>query len=69
MVPIIVTVLMILYYIFYFGLLISLLDGIAKYFFGIFPVVFSGIMIKVCIERINEIKEGEEDDISKYWLY
>ena len=30
------------------------------------PVVFSGIMIYVCIERINEIQKGEEDDISKY---
>ena len=27
---------------------------------------FSIVMIKVCIERINEIKKGEEDDLSKY---
>jgi hypothetical protein len=26
-------------------------------------------MIFVCIERIREIQGGEEDDISKYWLY
>ena len=64
--PIVITVIMILYYIAYFGLLISLLDGIWKYVLGIIPLVFSAIMIYVCIERINEIKKGEEDDISQY---
>ena len=64
--PIIVTVIVVLYYVVYFGFLISLLDTVWKYAFGIIPLVFSAIMVKVCIERINEIKEGEEDDISKY---
>jgi len=64
--PIIITVVVILYYIAYFGVLISLLDGFWKYVLGILPLIFSGIMIYVCIERINEIKKGEEDDISKY---
>ncbi len=64
--PIIITVILLLYYIAYFGFLISLLDGVWKYVLGIIPLVFSGIMVYVCIERINEIKKGEEDDISKY---
>ena len=64
--PIIVSILMILYYVVYFGVLISLLDGVFKYALGIIPIVFAIVMIKVCIERINEIKGGEEDDISKY---
>jgi hypothetical protein len=64
--PIVITIIMILYYIAYFGFLISLLDGILKYVLGIIPIVFSVIMIYVCIERINEIKKGEEDDISQY---
>ena len=64
--PVVISVLVILYYVVYFGFLISLLDGIWKYAFGIFPVVLSAVMVKVCIERINEIKKGEEDDISKY---
>ena len=64
--PIVVTILLILYYIVYFGFLISLLDGIWKYALGIIPLIFSAILVKVCIERINEIKKGEEDDISKY---
>ena len=64
--PIIITFILILYYITYFVFVISLLNGIWKYVLGIIPLVFSGIMIYVCIERINEIKKGEEDDISKY---
>lgn len=64
--PIVVTILMIVYYILYFGLLITILGGIWKYILGIFPIIFSVVMLKVCIERINEIKKGEEDDISKY---
>ena len=64
--PIVVSAIMILYYIVYFGFLISLLDGIWKYMLGIIPFLLSAVMVKVCIERINEIKKGEEDDISKY---
>jgi len=64
--PLIITINMILYYITYIGFLISLLDGFWKYALGIIPLVLSGIMVYVCIERINEIKKGEEDDISKY---
>ena len=50
----------------YFGFLIALLPSIWKYVLGIIPLGFSVVMVKVCIERINEIKKGEEDDISKY---
>lgn len=64
--PIVVSVIIILYYVVYFGLLIALLDGAWKYALGIIPLALSAVMVKVCIERINEIKEGEEDDISKY---
>ena len=64
--PIIVTVLILLYFAFYFGILITQLDGISKYAFGIIPLALSVVMVKVCFERINEIKKGEEDDISKY---
>ena len=64
--PIVVTVLMVLYYIAYFGFLITLVSGIWKYALGIIPLAFSAVMIKVCIERINEIKKGEENDLSQY---
>ena len=64
--PIVVSVIIILCYVVYFGILITLLEGIWKYVLGIIPLIFSAVMLKVCIERIKEIKEGEEDDISKY---
>ena len=64
--PIIVTTIMVLYYIAYFGFLISLIDGIWKWLLGIIPLALSAVMLKVCIERIKEIKKGEEDDLSKY---
>ena len=64
--PIIIAVIVVLYYVAYFGLLITMLDGIWKYVLGIVPVLLSAVMVKVCIERIKEIKDGEEDDISKY---
>ena len=64
--PIVVAILMILYFVVYFGFLITLLDGVWKIALGVLPVAFSLVMIKVCIERIREIKKGEEDDISQY---
>ncbi len=64
--PIIVTVVMILYYAVYFGFLMAVIDGIWKWLLGIIPLAFSAVLLKVCIERINEIKKGEEDDLSKY---
>ena len=64
--PIVVTVLMVAYYVAYFGVLITLVNGIWKLILGLLPLAFSAVMVKVCIERIREIKKGEEDDLSQY---
>ena len=64
--PIVVTILMVLYYVVYFGFLITLVDVFWKYVLGVFPLAFSAVMIKVCIERLKEIKKGEENDLSQY---
>ncbi|MBR3768828.1 MAG: hypothetical protein IKL10_11410 [Clostridia bacterium] len=64
--PITVTILLILYFIVYFGFLITLLNGIFKYILGILPLVFAVLTVYVCVERIKEIRSGEEDDLSKY---
>ena len=65
--PIMITILFVLYYILYFVLLVAILPGlIVKIAFGIIPVVLMAVMIFVCVERIEEIRSGEEDDISKY---
>ena len=64
--PIIITILIVSYYALYFTIIIALPISIWKLFLGIIPVVLAVIMIYVCIQRIKEIKEGEEDDLSKY---
>ena len=64
--PIIITILFVLYYAFYFTIVIALPVGIWKIFLGIIPIILAVIMIYVCVQRIKEIKEGEEDDLSKY---
>ena len=64
--PIIITFIIILYFILYFGIFIYLVPGIWKYILVIFPSIFSIFMIFVCVERLKEIKEGEDDDFSKY---
>ena len=64
--PIVIATIMILYYIVYFGFLIVMLDGIVKYVLGIVPIALAAVTLWVCIERINEIRKGEEDDLSKY---
>ena len=64
--PIVITALTVAYFVLYFGLIIGTVEGIAKVLLGIIPLAVSGTMLYVCIERINEIKKGEEDDISKY---
>ncbi len=64
--PIVITVILILYFILYFGFLLWVLQGIWKYVFLLFPIAFGGVSIYVCIERIKEIRSGEEDDLSKY---
>lgn len=65
--PICITVIMLLYYALYFGILMALIESvIIKLFVGIIPLALSGVMIYICIQRIQEIKGGEEDDLSKY---
>lgn len=65
--PIIITVLVILYFIAYFGLLIYLVENtVLKLLLGIIPALLAAVMIYVCIQRIKEIKGGEEDDLSQY---
>lgn len=64
--PILISVIFSLYYIVYFVFLVSMLEGIMKYILGIIPITLCILMIHVCFERINEIKRGEEDDISQY---
>lgn len=65
--PVIITILLILYYIFYFSMIITTVEPkIAKILLGVIPLALSGVSIGVCIQRIHEIKGGEEDDLDRY---
>lgn len=65
--PIVITILMVAYYIFYFGVLLSVIPLMAvKLLLGIIPVLLTSVMIYVCVQRIHEIRKGEEDDLSQY---
>ncbi|MCD7809306.1 MAG: hypothetical protein LUG46_04730 [Erysipelotrichaceae bacterium] len=64
--PIVITVLVLIYYAVYFLLLIRLFDNVWGFLLGIIPIVLATTMIYVCIQRIKEIRSGEEDDLGKY---
>lgn len=65
--PIVVSVLVILYI--GFGASIWLffpLPVLAKLIFSLIPVGLIGVTIFVLVERMKEIRSGEEDDLSNY---
>ena len=65
--PVVITVIVVIYYAIFLGLLIHALESIwMKLLLGIIPLLLGGTMIVVCVERIKEIKGGEEDDLSQY---
>ncbi len=64
--PVVITILAIAYYLWYFVLLMKSLDGILRLLVGILPIALIGIMLYVCKQRIEEIRSGEEDDLSQY---
>ncbi len=64
--PIVITIIITLYLVLYFGMLVIILPEICKYALLIIPLGIVGILLYVCIERIKEIRGGEEDNLSKY---
>lgn len=66
-VPIVITIILIAIYALYFILIYFALGwNFLSILLGVVTLFITYIMIKVCRERIKEIKEGEEDDLSKY---
>lgn len=64
---IIITAVIIAYFILYFGIFVVLIDSaVLKWILGIIPAVLGAVMIGLCVQRIKEIKGGEEDDLSEY---
>lgn len=65
--PIIIGVLLALYYIGFFAVCALMpMPFLMKLLFGVIPLLLAGVCIYVLVERINEIRSGEEDDLSEY---
>ncbi|MBP5753611.1 MAG: hypothetical protein J6W60_12275, partial [Treponema sp.] len=64
---VIATLVIIVFYGIYFGVIISGIDSmLIKLLIGIIPAILGVMIIYVCIQRIREIKGGQEDDLGKY---
>lgn len=66
--PVIITVLVGAYLLF-LALIFLLVPGmplLVKLLLSMFFLGFAGVMIYVLVERVKEIRSGEEDDLSKY---
>lgn len=65
--PIVITILLVLYYLGFFLLCIFIpMQLWIKLLMGLVPLGIAGVSIFVLVERIKEIRSGEEDDLSKY---
>lgn len=65
--PIIIIAILIAYYAGFFILCMSIpIPSALKLLFGLVPLLLIGVSIYVLVERIKEIRSGEEDDLSKY---
>lgn len=66
--PVVIVALISIYYI-AIGLIFAYMNGVpmlAKIIALVVPALLSGVAITVLIQRIKEIKKGEDDDLSKY---
>ena len=69
--PVVIVALISIYYI-AIGVIFAYMNGVpmlAKIIALVVPALLSGVAITVLIQRIKEIKKGEDDDLSKYCLY
>jgi len=66
--PVVIAALLVLYFLGYAILLLAIPDlhMIVKLLLVVIPVVMAGYALWAAKERIDEIKGGEEDDLSQY---
>ena len=65
--PVIITILLLLYFIGFAAVVFMLRPPLAVCIFGaVIPLALAGGALGGCIQRIKEIRSGEEDDLSKY---
>ena len=66
--PVVIVALISIYYI-AIGVIFAYMNGVpmlAKIIALVVPALLSGVAITVLLQRIKEIKKGEDDDLSKY---
>ena len=66
--PVVIVALISIYYI-AIGVIFAYMNGVpmlAKIIALVVPALLSGVAITVLIQRIKEIKKGEDEDLSKY---
>ena len=65
--PAVITIIFVFYFIGFFAActMMPITLGL-KLFFGLLPLLLAGVIIFVFVERLKEIRSGEEDDLSKY---
>ena len=66
--PVVIVALISIYYI-AIGVIFAYMNGVpmlARIIALVVPALLSGVAITVLIQRIKEIKKGEDDDLSKY---
>ena len=66
--PVVIVALISIYYM-AIGIIFAYMNGVpmlAKIIALVVPALLSGVAITVLIQRIKEIKKGEDDDLSKY---
>ena len=65
--PVVITVLLSAYMLAYFFILLSVpMPGWVKVLVGLIPLSLLCASVFVLIQRIKEIRSGEEDDLSQY---
>ncbi len=65
--PIVITVIFVAYFAAFVAVCLAVPVPLwGKLLFGIVPLALAGVSIYVLIERINEIRSGEDDDLDNY---
>ena len=66
--PVVISILLGAYYIAIgvICLCISIIPIAVKLFLAVIPAALTGVLVFVLVERIKEIRSGEEDDLSQY---
>lgn len=65
--PAVITIIFVIYFIGFFTACAMMPISLGlKLFFGLVPLLSAGVIIFVFVERLKEIRSGEEDDLSKY---